>query len=655
MHRYKNSCILYTFVVELAGKNYSTYEEVFIMKKLFSFIMVLVLVVTSVPTFVFAAEDVTASQVEEMLKGIDSLKQMQDKRSSYTASGHYDLNTTNAAVITKHETARNGYETYLSEMFAKRAEAQKAYEALSNEEKEQLDPSLVAKLSNELSATLITGEFDVTPRDDEYNFEAVKVGTGFAYEVSNYMVSGSIPQTFVLVDTSDGATTWSPDGEYAYGESNYIVTYCCDKETGIEYGTDYKRVNLEDSNYFDADEAQHIRAVLENSYPFISMSEMKERLKAGGLDAEFVDSLNRSDLIAAVQMTVWSYANINDAAANGLSYFASIDIPKNRNIYFNPLRDFTCEIWEWLPGKKQRSFDADALYRVNTLAEYLCNLKAVEAPDEQVIISNIEILKTKLAEHGDGSYDLTVLISVNGAILPNDDVDIIVSSYSENEDGSINTTSAHSIDAVSGQITYKTVVNTRDADTIKVEVKGVQDLPRGVYFYDPEGGRDSSQSLVGIAEGKTAVHTESEFTFTPDIEITPVEPDEPEADIPESIRKHYIVFGKTEKIGWYSVSLDGGESFMPVFGNSNLEVPEGTEMIIKANDVFGDPFTFYVNGAAVTPDENGYIRITVDGFMLIGALGIPVVAPDVEESLNFLQKIAKAIKDFFNWVASWFK
>ena len=617
------------------------------MKKLFSFIMVLVLVVTSVPTFVFAAEDVTVSQVEEMLKGIDSLKQMQDKRSSYTASGHYDLNTTNASVITKHETARNGYETYLSEMFAKRAEAQKAYEALSNEEKEQLDPSLVAKLSDELSATLITGEFDVTPRDDEYNFEAVKVGTGFAYEVSNYMVSGSIPQTFVLVDTSDGATTWSPDGEYAYGESNYIVTYCCDKETGIEYGTDYKRVNLEDSNYFDADEAQHIRAVLENSYPFISMSEMKERLKAGGLDAEFVDSLNRSDLIAAVQMTVWSYANINDAAANGLSYFASIDIPKNRNIYFNPLHDFTNEIWEWLPGKKQRSFDADALYRVNTLAEYLCNLKAVEAPDEQIIISDIEILKTKLAEHGDGSYDLTVLISVNGAILPNDDVDIIVSSYSENEDGSINTTSAHSIDAVSGQITYKTVVNTRDADTIKVEVKGVQDLPRGVYFYDPEGGRDSSQSLVGIAEGKTAVHTESEFTFTPDIEITPVEPDEPEADIPESIRKHYIVFGKTEKIGWYSVSLDGGESFMPVFGNSNLEVPEGTEMIIKANDVFGDPFTFYVNGAAVTPDENGYIRITVDGFMLIGALGIPVVAPDVEESLNWFQRLIKAIKDFF--------
>ena len=307
-----------------------------------------------------------------------------------------------------------------------------------------------------------------------------------------------------------------------------------------------------------------------------------------------------------------------------------------------------------VPGKKVRSFDTRAEYRVNTLAEYLCNLDAVVAPPEQIIISDIEILKTKLAEHGDGSYDLTVLISVNGAILENDDVDIIVSSYSENEDGTTNTTSAHVIDAVAGQQTYKTVVNTKENDTVKVEIKGVQNLPKGVYFYTPEGGREASQSLVGVSEGLTSVNTESTFTFTPDIEITPIDPDEPEADIPQASRKHYIVFGKTEKIGWYSVSLDGGETFQPVFGNSNLEVPEGTEMIIKANDVFGDPFTFYVNGVAVAPDEEGYVRITVDGFMLIGALGIPVTAPDVEESLNFFQRLIQAFKDFFDWIKSLF-
>lgn len=40
----------------------------------------------------------------------------------------------------------------------------------------------------------------------DLQFEAVKGNTGFAYEVSNHMVSGNIPQTFILVDTSNGET-----------------------------------------------------------------------------------------------------------------------------------------------------------------------------------------------------------------------------------------------------------------------------------------------------------------------------------------------------------------------------------------------------------------------------------------------------------------
>ena len=134
---------------------------------------------------------------------------------------------------------------------------------------------------------------------------------------------------------------------------------------------------------------------------------------------------------------------------------------------------------------------------------------------------------------------------------------------------------------------------------------------------------------------------------------TPVDPDTPanpdgdgsgngSADI-----GHYIVFGKTNSIGWYNVSLDGGETYQIVFGNSTLEVAEGTEMIIKAGDLVGGAFTFYVNGNAVKPDENNAIKITVDGYMLIGALALEVEVPDVEESLNWFQKLIKAIKDFF--------
>jgi hypothetical protein len=126
-------------------------------------------------------------------------------------------------------------------------------------------------------------------------------------------------------------------------------------------------------------------------------------------------------------------------------------------------------------------------------------------------------------------------------------------------------------------------------------------------------------------------------------------------DRPEGNGKHYMVFGKTEKIGWYTVSFDGGKTFRTVFGNSNHVVDQGSEVIIKANDVFGDPFTFYINGKAVTPDENGYVRVKVDGYVLVGALGIPVIAPDGYESFNWIQRLIQSIKDFFAKIASWFK
>ncbi len=126
-------------------------------------------------------------------------------------------------------------------------------------------------------------------------------------------------------------------------------------------------------------------------------------------------------------------------------------------------------------------------------------------------------------------------------------------------------------------------------------------------------------------------------------------------DEPETEGEHYMVFGKTEKIGWYTVSFDGGETWRTVFGNSNHVVKRGSEVIIKANDIKGDPFTFYINGKAVQPDENGYVRVTLDGFVLVGALGTPVIPPDGYEALNWFQQIIQAIRDFFAKIASWFK
>ncbi|MBQ3137207.1 MAG: Ig-like domain-containing protein [Clostridia bacterium] len=707
------------------------------MKKFFSFMIILVVLLTSAMLCACAADEFTAEQVTEMLEEIDTLQQMQDKRSTFTAKNHYDINTTNASTIAKHKAAREGYESYVSEMFAKREAAKNAYGTLSDEQKAGIDPLLVAKLNDELSTVFQTGEFSVSPRDDEYSFEAVRVGTGFGYEVSNHMVSGSIPQTFILVDTSDGATTWTPSGEYIYGESNYEVVYCCDKETGVAYGTDYRRINLEDSNYFDASEAQHIRAILENSYPFVTMDEMKDRLKATGLEAEFVDTLTRADLIAAVQMAVWSYANINDAAADGLEYFASIDVPKNTGIYFNPLHDYTNEIWDWLPGKRQRSFDHKAAYRVNTLAEHLYKLKAEEAENDQLIISDLEVVKTELIDENNGLYHITMYISLNGGGNEKDELEIHTESYSENEDGSINLTEKSECKAELNGDVYTITTHAKDGDIIEITVDGKQMLSKGAYFYD-SGNREDSQSMVGISEGMTSVRANKKTLFIAELAKVPVQdielretelslqagetvqlavtvkpenatnkelifssddesvatvdekgnivaagegtavitvisadnpsvkkeitvtvkavPAEPVIPVkPDVPRKHHVCFGKTDGIGWYEVSVNGGD-FFPQGPNSTLEVYEGSILVVRVQDLWiDDEFDFYVNGKKVPLDPANTITVVVDGYMLIGALSMDVEVPDVDEALNLFQIIMKALKDFWDWFIGLFE
>ena len=152
---------------------------------------------------------------------------------------------------------------------------------------------------------------------------------------------------------------------------------------------------------------------------------------------------------------------------------------------------------------------------------------------------------------------------------------------------------------------------------------------------------DADGNVRGVAAGETTIKAElpnGEFAIITVVVYGAVGGFE---------TSHYIVFGKTEKIGWYSVSMDGGKTFMTVYGNSHMEVAEGTVLIIRANDVLGDPFKFFINGNATHPNENGYVTVVVDGYMLIGALGTPVEAPDTEESLNLFQRIIKAIKDFF--------
>ncbi len=190
--------------------------------------------------------------------------------------------------------------------------------------------------------------------------------------------------------------------------------------------------------------------------------------------------------------------------------------------------------------------------------------------------------------------------------------------------------------------------------TAPTGMKANEGFEGGSWDVTPPSTVSGLETLTFTYSFTEVVPEEPENPGNPD---TPTDPDTPDAPGGEGNGNgsvsgaHHIVFGKTDGIGWYHVSQDGGQSWDIVFGNSTYEVKNGTELIIKAGDILGDSFTFYVNGDAVKPNDDGEIRVTVKGYMLIGAIGIDpdidLEVPDVDESLNWFQKLIKAIKDFF--------
>ena len=119
-------------------------------------------------------------------------------------------------------------------------------------------------------------------------------------------------------------------------------------------------------------------------------------------------------------------------------------------------------------------------------------------------------------------------------------------------------------------------------------------------------------------------------------------------------RKHHICFGKTDGIGWYEVSVNGGD-FFPQGPNSTLEVDEGSILVVRVQDMWiDDEFDFYVNGTKVPMDPANTITVVVDGYMLIGALSMDAEVPDVEESLSILDKIRIFFTDIINWFKNLF-
>ena len=446
-----------------------------------------------------------APELEDMQKARSTTYGFYHKK--YNAGGVYEGTVEEAAAA---------YNAYIAACFANREAALQAYEDMPAELKPFVPKALYDKLTTGLDTNFKPKSVSVPRSEDEYNFMSVYQP---CYEMSSHMVSANggvnndIPQTLLLVDTT--ADDCDIDKPYVSGVSNYEVMYCCDAETGYDGGIYYKRMNLEDSPYYDQEAAKHIRAIVMNSYPYVTLEEMEAKLPA-----QF-KGLTRAEAIAAVQTAIWSYAN----GMTGYRYSQTFDVAKNSQ-WGNNIHDYSNEMYDWwYVGNRTFYVNETVGSRIDALVNYLTSLTPVDPAKNAVVITSMEVVGEPTPVFGSGDeYEVLLKVVLNSG--GSDAKDTLMLTATAGSSGSAVTAEVNE-----GQTVYYMLVSAKSGDTISVELSGTQKLPRGVYFYeakpvvDDEGNvitaaRDVSQNLVGVAMGDIPISFTRSKLFTTDLELT---------------------------------------------------------------------------------------------------------------------------------------
>ena len=368
---------------------------------------------------------------------------------------------------------------------------------------------------------------DAAVGNEGYTFMSLFRQPAHGYEFGGHFLGdGEGPQTFVVIDTVEHAgTTWTPNGIYDPMKSNYEVTYCCDVETMMKDATLYKRLNLEDSEYYNEAQAAKIRAIVTNAYPYVSLEKMKAELAKDNFAN--ADKLTRNEVLAAVQAAIW--ASANDMTAEDFRYQKSYKVSDNLQWGY-PLHDTSAESGLDVSGKRVFKTYEEVGARIDSLVDYLLEQEAVYADKAQIVITKLEMEGDPVLA-GDGKAEVTLNLELNNSGSGYEDK-IAVSIFANDKE-------IATFPVELGKEQYTIKVTAGCEDTIKAVVSGTQVLPAGVYFYAPKAadvngdgvatGREVSQNMVGVAMGETSVYAEDEI----DLSIVDIpEPPVPEAPTP---------------------------------------------------------------------------------------------------------------------------
>ena len=282
------------------------------------------------------------------------------------------------------------------------------------------------------------------------------------------------------------------------GAGKQYDVYCCDFETGILASGEriaYRRLTLENSGYYPPEAASKIRAIALNSYPVLTLEEMKARMSAAGYTLN--DGVSEEQLLSGAQRAIWQYSN-SDSVNNQAAYNFSLKI-----------KDGYADVIKAPEGKYKESggeYYNEINENVQNVYDYLMSLNGKEASPGGIVLNGVQA--APLSAGTSGAVDVLLRFELKndrhgGITLDEKDVltltannQIFPCSEWKNE----------------GNGTYSVMLQGVTAgENIDVTISGEQYLARDAYFYEPVSGRHAAQCFVGVAEGSTPVFARGSF------------------------------------------------------------------------------------------------------------------------------------------------
>ena len=282
------------------------------------------------------------------------------------------------------------------------------------------------------------------------------------------------------------------------GAGKQYDVYCCDFETGILASGEriaYRRLTLENSGYYPPEAASKIRAIALNSYPVLTLEEMKARMSAAGYTLN--DGVSEEQLLSGAQRAIWQYSN-NGPVKEQAVYKYSLRI-----------KDGYADVIKAPEEKYKESNEQhynEIKENVQNVYDYLMSLGEREAPSGGIVLNSVTA--APLSTGTSGTADVLLKFKLendrHGGITLNEKDDLTLAANGKTFP------SREWRDEGNGEYSV-TLQGVTAGENIDVAISGEQYLARDAYFYEPVSGRHAAQCFVGVAEGSTPVFARGSF------------------------------------------------------------------------------------------------------------------------------------------------